>query len=129
MTCSHWSSVTAGGSTCWRAGTCSTWRARGRSATPSSRWIWASPCRPGAWRRSRTGASTPPAASSPCPRPSTRPSLPATWTGSTRRRPVDAGAEFGQEGGGLHQHGAVAAAGEQHEVLGGGLDLLVVLLD
>ena len=72
-----------GGSTCWLAGTCSTWPARGRWETRSSRWTSASPCRPAAWRRSPGAASTPPAAWFRCPGPSTRPSPVATWTAST----------------------------------------------
>ena len=80
-------SATAAGSTCWPAGTCSTWPARGRWGTPSSRWTSASPCRPAAWRRSPGAASTPPAAWSRFPGRSTRPSPTPTWTAST---PVDA---------------------------------------
>jgi len=80
----RWSSATAGRSTCSPAGTCSTWPARGRWGTPSSRWTWGSPCRPAAWKPSPAAASTPPAASSRCPGRSTRTSRAATWTGSTR---------------------------------------------
>src|SRR5205814_9693012 len=53
-------------------------------------WTSASPCRPGAWRRSPGAASTPPAAWFRYPEPSTRPSLEATWTAST---PADTAAD------------------------------------
>ncbi len=65
--------------------TCSTWPARGRSATPSRQWISDSRCKPGAWRRSPLAGSTPPVVSSRCLGPSTRPSPPAISIVSIRR--------------------------------------------
>ena len=76
----------------------------GRSATPSSRWTWDSPCRPAAWRRSPTAASTPPAALSRSPGVSTRLSPAATSTTGTRR--------------GVCRIGTVIGAGKLLAVLG-----------